>query len=414
MPVIKIFKKLCEIDHCSHQAKKMQKYLVDFAANLDYKVSVDDVGNILCHKEGAKITLQSHYDMVCIGQAPKIEIEENDGWLRAKDSTLGADNGIGIAMSLALMQEGIVVDALFTAEEEVGLLGARALALPLQTPYLLNIDSEEEGIVTIGCAGGVDILVRFPITRETQEVSVQKIVAQGFVGGHSGVDIDRDIPNAIKVLVEMLDEDASFSDIKGGERRNSIAKYAEAQVSQTAPLSSEKHLCSVIKESRVITAMLRGFRHGVRSMDSELGIVKTSINLAMIESHENYVEIHLSGRSMEYRALNTLEEETLMYFKNYGCEVKSEGFYPPWQPDKSPFAKKVLEISKQYFSEASFGAIHAGLECGILKEKAPTVDMASIGPNIMYPHSNRECVELASVKRVYALVKAIVEKSATS
>lgn len=407
MSVIEIFKKLCEIPHCSHHTTKMRAYLVKECQSLGFEVSEDAAGNILAHKKGSKITLQSHYDMVCIGQAPELVLEEDAGWLHAIDATLGADNGIGIAMTLALMHEGYELDALFTAEEEVGLLGARALALEIQTPYLLNIDSEDEGIVTIGCAGGVDISVKMPITREIKEVALKEVIAEGFVGGHSGVDIDKNIPNAIKVLADRLNQNSQIIEIKGGERRNSIAKYAKAICVDTK--GSKLESVSFIKESAKIVSMLQKFEHGVRDFDTDLGIVKTSINLAMIESYENYVTLHLSARSMERQALLDVEKETRDYFKFFNCEVSSEGFYPPWQPERNVFANKVLEMSKKYFENASFGAIHAGLECGILKEKAPDVAMASIGPTIKYPHSNRECVEMASVEKVYALLKDILE-----
>ncbi|HFU74242.1 MAG TPA: hypothetical protein ENK65_01665 [Helicobacteraceae bacterium] len=182
MTVLENFKKICEIPHCSHETEALKTYLIATCEALDYEVNVDTIGNILCHKEKSDITLQTHYDMVCIGKAPALELEEKSGWLHAKESSLGADNGMGIAITLALMQEGYCVDALFTAQEEVGLLGARGLTLELQTPKLLNLDSEEEGIVTIGCAGGVDILVRLPITKIEEEVVLNQVVASGYEG----------------------------------------------------------------------------------------------------------------------------------------------------------------------------------------------------------------------------------------
>ncbi|HFU74241.1 MAG TPA: hypothetical protein ENK65_01660 [Helicobacteraceae bacterium] len=166
----------------------------------------------------------------------------------------------------------------------------------------------------------------------------------------------------------------------------------------------------VINESQKIIEMLQGFNHGVREFNDDLGMVHSSINLAMCESFEDRFEILLSARAMALDTLKALEAQTIDYFESYGAVVTSEGFYPPWKPEKNSFADAVLAHSKRYFPKSAFGAIHAGLECGILKDKAPQVEMASIGPTIKYPHSNRECVDLESVNRVYELVKAIVSE----
>ncbi len=417
MQVIEIFKKLCSIAHCSGGCEEMHSYLEAYGRRCGYEVSSDSAGNILCSKEGASVTLQAHYDMVCIGEAPNLELTEEAGWLHAKESTLGADNGMGMAMMLALMEEGRVADFLFTADEEIGLIGARALQVGLQTPYLLNLDSEEEGIVTIGCAGGVDIEARLPIVREHKELYCHEVEVSGLPGGHSGVDIDRGIANAIKELAALLasHENAALVSIKGGERRNAIAKHAIAVVATQEPTAIKglkalgRQSIEVIRDSEALIRMLDGFVHGVRDLDETLGIVETSINLAQVESRDDGLLIHLSARSMSKESLEVLEEETMAYFSAYGCAVIAEGFYTPWRPEETPFAQKVLDVTKRVFPKATFGAIHAGLECGIIKEHFPKMEMASIGPNILYPHSTREKVEIASVQAVYESVKKIVD-----
>jgi dipeptidase D len=415
MDVIEHFRALCEIPHCSHGAEVMKRYLQQRADAYGFSVSADSSGNILCRKKGTKITLQAHYDMVCIGTEFPIATQEKSGWLSAKSSTLGADNGIGMAMMLALMEEGAEIDALFTANEEVGLLGARGLEMALQTPYLLNLDSEEEGVVSIGCAGGVDIIAKAALETVEEELYCYEIEVSGLPGGHSGVDIDKKIPNAIKELVSRMSHpDLRLISINGGERRNAIPKYAVAEVGFAEAVSSpglrplgRKRVRSLGMGKEVI-ALLEGFEHGVREMDEELSIVKTSINLAQIDTEEGMMTIHLSARSMEKSALQALEKETLEYFEAAGFIVRSEGFYSPWQPEKNAFAKRVLELSKAVFPDVRFGAIHAGLECGIIKEKAPDIAIASIGPNIENPHSAGERVELASIERVFETVKKIV------
>ena len=412
---IKHFKELCTIPHCSYEANEMKTHLINICEGYGYAVSVDTVGNILAKKEGSRVTLQAHYDMVCIGTHFPLELEENDGWLSAMDSTLGADNGIGMAMMLSLMEEGAVVDCLFTAEEEVGLIGARGLALDLSTPYLLNLDSEDEGEVTIGCAGGVDIIATKKLQRQTKQLHIYEYHVTGLAGGHSGADIDKDIPNAISLLFKKLcDTESYIVEVNGGERRNSIPKKADVVfgLSEKSTLDGATYLgeeeVEVMGESCEIIQTLADFESGVRTLNSELNIVETSINLALIESSQDALRVQLSGRSMDRDALIQLESETTAYFEKVGFELSSEGFYAPWKPEKSSFSDLVLSESKKVFDHAAYGAIHAGLECGIIKEKYPDILMASIGPTIMYPHSNREKVELASVERVYHTLENII------
>ncbi|RLA72267.1 MAG: aminoacyl-histidine dipeptidase [Epsilonproteobacteria bacterium] len=417
MSVISHFKALSQIPHCSYQTDAMKTYLIDKAKAYGYEVLTDEAGNILCQKESAAITMQSHYDMVCIGKAPLLKLEERDGWLYAADSTLGSDNGVGMAMMLALMEEGVSIDTLFTADEEVGLLGARALNLPLKTPYLLNLDSEDEGVVTVGCAGGVDIMATLPLLHKKRTLFCYEIESSGFAGGHSGVDIDKNIPNAIKELsAQLVDLDQCYVvSFKGGERRNSIAKRAVAvvgfeteQAIAGAKIVGRKEVD--VMEQNVIS-MLHAFAHGVRNYNNELRIVQTSINLAIVEQNETEIMIHLSARSMDSDELKRLQSETVTYFESFGAAVETEGFYAPWEPEDGDFVKQVTSISQDVLGSAEVGAIHAGLECGIIKEKFPQMQMASIGPTIRYPHSTRECVELISVERVYDVVKKICECS---
>ena len=413
--VIEHFKKLCAIPHCSYEAQEMKKHLIKTCEGFGYAVSVDTVGNILAKKESSKVTLQSHYDMVCIGTHFPLELQEKEGWLSAKDSTLGADNGIGMAMMLSLMEAGALVDCLFTSEEEVGLIGARRLDLDLSTPYLLNLDSEDEGIVTIGCAGGVDIIATKQLQRQTKELHLYEYHVDGLAGGHSGVDIDKEIPNAISLVFKKLCETDSFIvEVNGGERRNSIPKKADIVfgLSEVSPIDGTTYLgekeVEVMGDSCDIIKTLADFESGVRTLNSELDIVQTSINLALIESSQETLRVQLSGRSMDKKALERLELETSAYFSKEGFTVTSEGFYAPWKPEKSTFSDLVLYESQKIFDNAQYGAIHAGLECGIIKEKYNDILMASIGPTIRYPHSNREQVELASVERVYLSLKNII------
>ncbi|WP_345969162.1 M20/M25/M40 family metallo-hydrolase [Sulfurimonas sp. HSL1-6] len=414
MTVIEHFKTLCTIPHCSGETAQMLAYLGEKAEAYGYAVHTDPAGNLLCTHPEARVTLQAHYDMVCIGRAPALELYEEAGWLHAKESTLGADNGIGMAMMLALMEAGRPVDCLFTSDEETGLVGARDLGVPLKTPLLLNLDSEEFGEITVGCAGGVDLNVTLPLTRTARELYCYEAVAEGYPGGHSGVDIDKNIPNAIKELAAKLyDLGASVVSIEGGERRNAVPKRAiatvafETEVDDAMLRSLGKQQCEVIENP--LLPMLHAFAHGVRAFDAGLGIVRTSINLAEIATTETALTIKLSARSMIEAELQRIASETTAYFEAFGAAVQSEGFYAPWEPEQEGFVEEVRAAYEAVSGGAvTIDAIHAGLECGIIKKHFPQMQMASVGPTITHPHSTRERVDLESVEQLFAVVERVI------
>ena len=425
MSVIDIFKKICSIPHCSHEAQGLKEYIINEAKAYGYEVQVDAVNNILCSHSEAKLILQSHYDMVCIGEAPKLELYEEEGFLKAKNSSLGADNGMGLAMMLSLMSQKKVISCLFTADEEVGLIGAQGLDLPIKENLMLNLDTEEEGYVYIGCAGGCDVISTKPVHKVeiSEEVHSYEILVDNLPGGHSGVDIHKNIPSALKKLAAFLVHIPHYLiEIEGGERRNSVPKRARAVISVPVGIildekienisirKLEKSEKQMISQGHKIIQMIHSFAQGVRSMNSELGIVQNSINLALVETNEKEVKVSLSARSMDSEELLVLVDETICFFKAFDFNAKNEGMYPAWKPEVSDFALKVQSICKEDFEKVDFMAIHAGLECAVIKAYAPHLDIVSIGPNIFDPHSSRESVELASVDRVYASLEKIVEQ----
>jgi len=424
MSVLEIFKKICSIPHCSYEADNLKNYIINEAETYGYEVSVDEVDNILCSHPKAKLILQAHYDMVCIGEAPKLELYEEDGHLKAKGSSLGADNGIGMAMMLKLMQEKEAISCLFTANEEVGLIGAQGLSLPIKEELMLNLDTEEEGYVYIGCAGGSDVIAAKALRREKiyEEVNSFEVIVDDLPGGHSGVDIHKNIPSAIKKLAAFLVHIPHYLiEIEGGERRNSISKRARAVISVPVGVildesleniqvtQLEKPKLKMIDKGHKIIEMIHAFAQGVRSLNTDLEIVQNSINLALVSMDEKEVKVSLSARSMDSEELLALVDETICFFKAFDFEAKSEGTYPAWKPETNTFSYQVQGICKKHFEKADFMAIHAGLECAILKQYAPHLDIASIGPNIYNPHSSRESVEIASVERVFAALKEIVK-----
>ena len=423
--IINLFKEITNIPRCSGTHQPFIDFMVDFAKAHNYQCKVDEAKNILCYKEDVtpQICLQSHYDMVCLENGKIPTIIEKDGYLSALDSTLGADNGIGCAYMLSLMSEDTHCEFLFTSDEEIGLIGANNLQLPLVSKYMLNLDSEEEGRICIGCAGGVDIFGTYSdakIVQNDTNKTLYEITIDALDGGHSGVDIDKNIPNAIKLVAKTIKEcGGDLLDINGGERINSIPKKCTAIIASNSEPKIFHPNISISKidtpsrhykkfESNVID-FLDNFSNGVREFDNELHIPKTSINLSIIETTIDGLKISLSARSMDNDDLSTIKEETKKELEDFGFEVFTNGKYPAWKPQINEFSNKVLETYKKYNNNTSFEAVHAGLECAIFKEKYPQMCITSIGPNIYFPHGNREKCEIASVNRVYKVLQEIIK-----
>ncbi|ADV45676.1 M20/M25/M40 family metallo-hydrolase [Nitratifractor salsuginis] len=419
--ILTYFKTIASIPHCSREAGELREYLARFGQEVGYEVLEDSAGNLLMRRGKPKLCLQGHYDMVCVGNAPEIELIERERWLEARDSSLGADNGMAIAMMMALMEEGAELEFLLTADEEVGLVGAKALAFELQSPYLLNLDTEEAGEVYIGCAGGVDIVGRRSCERLPDHRPAWRVRLCGLPGGHSGVDIDKGIPNAIKELAQALaeDEELGLVSFVGGERRNSIPVHAEAVVrSAKRPEpgdafdftveEAEDAQEGVFADSDRLLRLLATAPHGVVSRNEELQIPQQSLNLAQVDFSLSGCRIDYSLRAMSDGDLQSLADRTETLLHRYGFEVSREEAYPAWKPEVNEFTLKVAEFLKEEFGHSEMKAIHAGLECGILSQKYPQIKMASIGPTIENPHSVRERVDLESVERTFGALKKII------
>ena len=425
MRVIELFKTITKIPRCSGTHQPFIEYLQQFAQENNYICKVDSANNILCYKEDFEPTLclQSHYDIVCLEDGTIPDIVEEDGYLKAKNSTLGADNGIGCAYMLALMEEGKNCEFLFTCDEEIGLIGANDIDLELSSKYMLNLDSEAEGEICIGCAGGIDIFAttkKSEYLQNTQNKTLYEITIDDLDGGHSGVDIDKNIPNAIKLLAKTIKEaNADLLDIDGGQRINAIPKSAKAIVaSSTTPIASSSNMKIVKVDTHTehykkldegIVDFLYIFANGVRGYDKEIDVVQSSINLAIVENSIDGVKISLSARSMENELLDILKDETIYLLKLFGFDVTTMGKYPAWKPIRSEFTTKVHNIYKKHLPSTTINAIHAGLECAIFKDKYPSMQICSIGPNIYFPHSFREKCEISSTIKLYDVVKDIVE-----
>ena len=417
--IIEQFQIISKIPHCSKSADGLLDYITNFSKERGYIVEVDSVKNILVKKGSPKLALQSHYDMVCMGKAPNIEMYEDSGWLSAKESSLGADNGIGIAMMLSLIDEGKELEFLFTADEEIGLIGANALNFKLNSTMMLNLDSEDEAEVYIGCAGGEDIIATKPYPKLKDSRQAYKISVLGLDGGHSGVDIDKDIPNAIKVLSAYLkDRKFGLVSFDGGERINSIPANATAIIKSSEDLEGD----DLVKVEKIesnepilygadeVITLLAGFRNGVHEINAILKIPDRSINLALVSNQNGIFKVEVSSRAMNEKSLNIITQQALEFFDAYGFDISKEEKYPSWSPDRNSFTQIVDEAMLKVFKESKTVAIHAGLECGVILQKYPNIKFASIGPTIEYPHSIRERVKISSIDKTMEVIREVLKK----
>lgn len=422
-PILEHFKTITKIPRCSMDAVSMKEYIKTFAQSRGYDVLEDDAGNIVCRKGRPEVCLQAHYDMVCIGECAEIRLVQKGSLLKARNSTLGADNGMGMAIMFWAMERNEHLECLFTADEEVGLLGAMQFKMPLHASYLLNLDAEEAGEIYIGCAGGVDVIASLALTYEPLEKDafVYEIHAFDFLGGHSGVDIDKQIPSAIKALAyELLHHDVRLISINGGERRNAIPKSATAVVASKTPLHIEdkrlhvkmleKHAFThTLLQSHAIIHALGAFSQGVRAWDKALDIPSMSVNIGVLAQSTDKLRCDCSARAMDDENLAILAKETEAFFKGFGFECQHEGWHGAWKPNVNTFAQVVQSAMQSFYPHAAFKAIHAGLECGeIIMRQQKSIEAVSIGPTIRYPHSIREECDLDSVERIALIVQKII------
>ena len=464
------FDEILKIPRASKDEGQIRQYVLGVAESNGLEAKVDGSGNVVVRKPGspghenaAATILQSHLDMV---QEKNSDVEHDfetdaitpvkDGaYLKADGTTLGSDNGIGVAAMLALMEDQEAehgpLEFLFTVDEETGLTGAAGLGDDmLAGRQLLNLDSEEEGIITIGCAGGGDTHLQLPMAEERAEGSAVHIVIQGLKGGHSGVDIHLQRANAIKVLsralyAAWLEEPFRVADLSGGNAHNAIPREASATVvlkgeKEVARFRGrlEEELDTIVHESSTVDpgmtfevtevstpptvwdevttrrglALLTTLPHGVMRMSPDIpGLVETSTNLAVAARRNGDLDILLSSRSSVASALRALRRRIRSAGSLAGADAEEEDAYPGWEPDVgSRLLGVVKEVYAEHLGEPEVGAIHAGLECGIIGEKYDGMDMVSFGPQIEFPHSPDERVKIDSVQSFYVVLRALLER----
>ena len=468
----KYFQEICKIPRPSKKEEKIAAYLLAFGEQHGLETKVDAIGNVLICKPASAgmedrktVVLQSHIDMVCEKNSGTLHDFDTDPiqpyvdgeWVKARGTTLGADDGIGIAAQLALLASDDIkhgpIECLFTIDEETGLTGAFGLDPDmLKGRILLNLDSEDEGEIFIGCAGGKDTL----ITMNYSKMSVVSghigyiVKVSGLKGGHSGDDINKGLGNANKIMNRLLWESTHRFDIRlskfdGGNLRNAIAREAEAIITVPKRFAEEfeayaknyhnvvrheykvnepglmvqikatdlpDYLFDVATQERLLNA-LYACPHGVIAMSADIpNFVETSTNLASVKTHENRIEITTSQRSSVESAKHDVANMVVAVFNLAGGKsVHSDG-YPGWTPNPD---SEVLDISrlayqKLFGNEPKVLAIHAGLECGLIGEKYPEMDMISYGPTIKGAHSPDERLKIDTVQKFWDLTLEILKK----
>ena len=462
------FRQVNRIPRGSKNEKQIIDWLKGLAKSRNLACRSDDVDNVIielpatkgCEKSPA-VVLQSHVDMVC-EKTPEskhdftkdpIELVERDGWITADGTTLGADDGVGVALALALIDEKIShpkLELLFTVDEETGLTGANGLKPGFITgKYLINLDGEDKSFI-VGCAGGEQTEIRLPLefSPVPDSFACFDLKILGLHGGHSGIDIDKQYANAIQLLARTLkglqNFDFRICDIEGGTVHNAIPRDAKAIIYfDASKLNAAKKMLVEIEslfkkefiktepnlkiEINVITSQQSAIRNpqskivnllsslptGVYRMSSEFeGIVEASSNLAKVEilRDDNQLLILTSQRSLEKSSLAEITAKITGMAKSAGAKVETIGGYPSWKPDvNSSLLKRAKEIYRKLNNkEPEVKVVHAGLEPAVIGEKIPGIEMISVGPTIKNPHSPQERVDIASVDAVWKFLIELI------
>ena len=469
----KYFMELSRIPRGSKAEAEAAAWVAAQGRALGLEVAQDAVGNVLIRKPATAgrenhptVALQAHVDMVCEKNESTrhdftkdpIQLVVDGDTLRATGTTLGADNGIGVAAALAVLAGKTIahgpVEVLITIDEETGLTGAINVQPGwMKAKFLLNMDSEEEGILTIGCAGGIDSVATRKLTLAAPQAGTRpyRLKVFGLKGGHSGIDINAGRGNAIRILAQLLSALAGafpfqLASVKGGNKRNAIAREASAclyleparEAAFKAELARhEAHWKAAlgafdpnlalsleaqdVKDGQVMSAqdaqaliqVLLSLPHGVEAMSPDIaGLVQTSVNLGVVDTQDGTATVNLLTRSSIDASKEAVTHRIAAAAVSAGFDHATFGGYPGWKPEPSASIVKLMTDVHQTVFDRSMEvvAIHAGLECGIIGEKYPGMEMASFGPNMWDVHTPDEHVSIASVGHFWKLLAAVLEK----
>lgn len=460
------FEEICSIPHPSRKEQKLAHYVIGFAKNNNLEYETDEFGNIVIRKPATPgyenkipVVLQGHLDMVAEKNNDVVHDFDKDpiqpyvdgDWVKARGTTLGSDNGIGVAAALAVLESKELqhgpIEALFTLDEETGLNGAQALKPGfLKSKILINLDSEEDGAFYIGCSGGQNTFVKFTFkpSKIPANTIAFEVKVKGLKGGHSGLDINTGRGNAIKLMARLLHElnykfGVRLVSINGGSKHNAIPRetfsvirvakksahdvltYIEnynsivkAELASVEPnlevVASEVKSKAKVMDKTTATNLidsLYSVQNGVIKMSADIeGLVETSSNLAVVTTKGKNVEVILSQRSSVETEKKDISNAIAATFKLAKADVKQGDGYPGWKPDiHSPVLSVMKSVyENMYNNHPEVKAIHAGLECGIIKERFPEMDMISFGPTITGAHSPDEKVQISTVEKFWNLL----------
>lgn len=443
-------------------------FCVDFAEKHGLKFIRDNANNVVIYKDAAKgyesaepIILQGHLDMVCQKTNESSFDFEKDGiellidgeFIKANGTTLGADNGIAVAIILSILESDSIphpaIEAVFTTDEEIGMIGAAALdGSVLSAKKMINLDSEEIDCVTVSCAGGSDFTAKLPTERIKASGNEITITLKGLKGGHSGICINEGRVNANILagrILNYLNNNTKFSlvSVNGGDKINAITPICEIKVITTDDnfkAVSEKYIDEIkteiahrepefyaeidVCENKTADSMVKASQdkaiyalllapNGVTEMSAEInGLVETSLNIGILKTEENYVSYSFALRSNKKTAMKFLEDKLTAFFSPLSAEISTGGHYPPWEfNDRSELQKLYIDSYVAQFGEMPrVEAIHAGLECGVFADKIDGFDAIAIGPQMFDVHTVNERLEIKSVGEIYKLLLKILEK----
>lgn len=453
--VFHYFREISDIPHESHNEKAISDYIYNFGKKLGLETKQDDLLNVYIRKPATKgyenkpgIILQGHMDMVCEKATSsnhnfatdKIEWVIKDDLIFANDTTLGADDGIAVAMAMAILEDENLVhpelEVLITVAEETTMGGALGLEKGLlKGKYLFNIDSEEEGILTLGSAGGTLFKTNLELKFENKEVELVKLHFDGYFGGHSGMEIGKNRRNMIKTIAEFIKESGlSIASVDCGNKDNAIPRVGELVIENSSSLDeliakfTEKYngeeqltidkkeifkgkvLTNALKD--VLVEVLEALPTGVNTQD-ETGIISSS-NLAIVQTAENEILIRDSIRSASISILEEMKNSFAKIAEKFCLNYEFAGGYPSWEKkENSSLQKYANKVYKDLTSkEFENIIIHAGLECGAIYEKYPNLELISFGPDIRGAHTPKENISISSTERVYDFILKLIEEIA--
>ncbi len=459
--VFEYFHKVTAIPRGSGDTKRIADYLVSFAQENSLRFVRDDANNVIIFKDGMlggedkePVILQGHTDMVCQQTADSNhdfsidgpEIIKDGDFLKANKTTLGADNGVAVAIILAILESKDIshppIEAVFTSDEEIGMVGASALDMsPLKSKIMINIDSEEDDTVTVSCAGGNDIMMTLPLEKEEFSAREYNITFSGLQGGHSGVEIHKGRANANILAGRFLEHfsenmEVRLNGINGGDKSNAIClecSFNLATNCETFKEDAEAFLTKIKSEISVkepdfsfkieevgktktafskslcekIIFLLSNTPDGVIKMSDEIsGLVETSSNLGILQTNENEIFFDFSLRSNKLSQLHNLAETFVSLGKNVDASVENGGFYPPWEYSANSKLEKIYtECYKDFFGiNPKISAIHAGLECGVFASKIEGLTAISVGPQMYDVHTANERLSISSTEKFVELL----------